>query len=545
MADALANLVKRKAAANPLLRMQGLKYPWNADTSTTQHKGAMLMASDIDPNYLWIKFREIVKYHMYNTSNVTAYITIIKKIPKKSSNAFYQPYCHTLMMYPQAETDTPLQKSTLTGYFDKTKGNLLAWGYPAWNGAVLSSAPAAGSAICPFVPTAGADKGSLFILREWGAFQQFFQSNSNMFPSFLQQHSQNMFNLGPTLDTVAVTAPDVILDQNQSNTSYAQDHNLAIQSFNGKVSGTGIDPAYYYPLIGSNYFSGNTAPTAAATTAGDTGQRGQAYTTVNTDSTGDSYSTAEYDHNMSQQRQFFSGSGPTNIDASTALVKGNNMQDPFSADVAGGSGYNWSKHPQYNEMRNKSMRMMFKMHKRRVTIPPGKVLRWTFKSRKASINPVRHNLIREAYSTAAITVPHVFSYAANNSKTIDGWGSSDSTLAFPNIPQYSMWGPGMPCRTKVWSMAMRGQTAVNTTFNANKAQIMPTEILIKKDHIIKYNVKYNNMTRDLKNHATIRNFLAYQPSISDYKIQYPIAGVISGGAAATTVSTAAPVNAAV
>lgn len=539
MSDALANLVRKKAASDPLTRLQGLNYPWNFAATAPYKDGAVFQSADISPKHFWVTFKEIIKYHMYNVSNVTAYVTIIKKYPKRSSRETgYGAWQTTLAMFPVADTQTPLSLTAATagGHLIKTN-SLLAWGYPdSMN--TGGSSPTIGSGIDPFRPSTGANTGSLMIPRQWGAFEYFFPVDP--WPSFYQNTAMNHFNVGPTniAGNHDALAGMVYYDL-PLNTSYSRANIMAIDEMTTKTAGSGGDPIYYRPTVGSNYFRNLQITPGSTSTGGGTGDVGTAYGTVNTLGTYP-YSSPTYDTLLGdppRQRQFMDGSNLDNT-SSTAIVGQFVQSDPFAFAGGDGSGQNWSAHPQYDEMKNRCMRLLFKMYKKRVTIPPGKVLRWNLRSKRVTINPVRDNLVTYQSTTSA---PAVWSSQQGDDVTIDGWGANTapSQSYAGNGGQLqcpSMWGPEWPCRTVVWSMSLRGQTAVST--NSNKAQIMPTELLLKKDHTIRYAVKYRPVTPQLKRKSTIRNYMEHAPSLTNYRIQYPIAGTIAGGSADTTAAQA-------
>lgn len=536
LADALANLVKIMAARNPISRIQGVGYPWNLDTSTKSHQGAVMQAADINPKHFYVTFKEIIKYHMYNTSNITSYVTIIKKIPKKTSKLYgYGCWQQRLDIFPATAKDHPLSITT-AGMANNVmiKDGSLTWGYPDLQS--ISNPALDGGSINPFVPTAGANLGCLIIPRQYGAFCQFFPTDP--WPSFVQQNSGNFFNQGAAQAQVNLNGAGNFINQDPTSSQYDNEYNF-ITALNTKTAGGGLDPAFYLPSVATNYFTGNTNPTAATGNAGDQGQRGQAYYSVNTTGNPTFTSPATFDQHPPAQRTMLSGA---TVYTASSVSGYTNQADPFSSALGGG-GTDWSTHPYYDEMKNRCMRLLFKMHKRRITLPPGKVLRWSLRGRRATINPARDSLILHASSAVN---PSVWTGSANATKTLDGWGTSASpnnnvpTGTGGQLEAPSLWGPEWPCRTILWSCALRGQTAKHTGAS-DLAQIMPAEVLLKKDHIIKYNVKYRPVTSLLKKHATIRNLLEYNPSSSNYAVQYPIAGVIAGGASATANSSANPV----
>lgn len=539
MSDALINLVRIKAARDPIQRIQGLSYPWNLNQTTIQERGAVLQAADIHPSHFYVTFKEIIKYHMYNTSNVTAYITIIKKYPRVNSRETgYGGFQQRLALFPATASDTPLTITSANSSHLLISGNALNWGYPDYADSATPANNPNGS-ISPFLASAGADLGCLSIPRQYGAFVQMFPTSP--WPSFVQQNAQNFFNQGPTS---ALTAPNEVLTvttggyfNENSSTHYLAGNIMAIDELASKASGTGADPTYFRPVVGSNYFLNNLPPSSNSTTAGDQGNRGQAYTTVNYHGNPD-FDEAYYDRNPTlAQRQFISGNaGPSGTDSVDSNVGWRPQDDPFGVEL-GGNGYNWSTHPQYNELKNTVMKRLFRMKARRLTIPPGKVLRWTLRSRRATINPDRDQLIY--YATTA-TKPCVWSGAVNASRTIDGWGS---TTSIPNakcmIECPSLWGPGMPAKTILWSMSVRGQTAQKGSAS-DYGQIMPTELLLKKDHTVRYKVSYKPVLPSMRKHITNRNFMEYNPLVTNYRIQYPISGAVQTGTTASTVSSVVP-----
>jgi hypothetical protein len=460
--DSLVNFWKKNACKAGSMQTGGPAYPYSAYTSNptyaTGHYPFTLDTRDMDPSRYWVHLREKVRFHLYNTSNVIAYLTISKQRPRYTTDSASPHMRKLLISFPTHYKFTPL------GNIAGADNQALTWGYPA------SASDYKTLANCrndPFVPVikdgvlGGEPTLGLSLLRWLGAFIMRFPYEPK--PNFLPIGPNNFWNLG-----VTATAPTI-----------------------GVAGAGGVNMAAFTPITGAGTGGiGMPVNTCAATGVDFISNR-----------------TQRTDNNLSgfaiSQLQTFTG--PV-VGANTS--KWNDPAGSNAGAIGKFSTVNWSVHPEYEgDKRNPIFKRLYKTSSRRFTLPPGGAIRFTVKSKLCKVNPLRHNLMNSVLSPWAgdTTSQNTCAWGVGN---IDGTGVINSPSCRARDPYTTM--PVTFC--------LRGQTATGTTTDA--CQVMPTECLLKKDHSVFYNMYYKTPPL-VKHHTTLRNMLSADTNTANFKIYFP------------------------
>jgi len=479
----------RKLAAGPRGQVSST-VAVHDNENKTGYTRAMIPSTATNPANLRFTIQESITYSMYNTANVNAYLTVCLSTPRR---CYYSNQGTQLESFPAGYTVTPLpSNATNLEYTCSTA----FWSAP-WRASYVTTAPVVS-------PTNTPNHSQIHPYRQYGAAQLFVPFNVK-FTTFIPT-IENLYLAGASYQDYKAgdpaTGANVLITDNASKVD-------VVTPFNRDVGGGGTpinDTGYIWQTLLKNT---RVETTGLSKQAWDTMDWGPNDLSALTD-----LSQAQ---TLRQTPSMFNATdnNSTGVSARQKMF-GNanecNMDDPTTQT---GAAHDWATHPQYKDSQNPILKMLFSRKYRRITIKPGQVFRFTVKSKRYTINPMRDGFMDQTgggVGGGGTEWPSPFLGA--NDYTLETW-SAGSTSTAP-----AMGGPGYPFRTKILSVSLRGQTAAETAANGHQMQILPAQINMKKDHRIRYNVKYL-MPRTAKRATTVRNLLADDTNMSHYAVQYP------------------------
>lgn len=482
--DAVTNFA-RKLFSHPLgPKWGGPVRPYGADLA---HAITMPdVWSRMDPNYLWVRMRERIKYRLYNVGNTIAYITIHRYFPKKPSGCIVTPagsnfngLCavknYRQLIGPVYPPNTlGAAKPTIYPPLSGVPALAAVWGYP------LHGINSNELWQYPFQPPTYTTY-PLLKPRLLGAYLQQGPAISTMYMG--QDVSGNLFNAGGNTTTGPDRIMQRVLPQSEANTARGDpmDAMVGIHADNGYADSNNTDQFLY-----TRNRNKNTPGTYA-----------------------------------------------NNTDIAFRQMEDIALANSFET-------VDFSLWPQYSERRNQVLRSLFRIRSRRLTLSPGQVATWTVKGRPFSFNPIRHGLwsmtdsvsglpnftlSADADVTAVSRVhqrPQYMGHASgpyyDANLDIAMAGNTAIHQATPCMTR----GAGMPTNTVPMCIQIRGQTAADSKV-ANSLQILPAVCVLKKEYTARYGIKMAPPPHS-RRHRTIINNLSDKAaaSFADFLMQFPV-----------------------
>lgn len=454
----------------------------------------------MDPNYMWIRMRESIKYRLYNVGNTIAYITIHRYFPKKPSGCVFTPVGSNF-------------NSLANG---KVISHIVGPVYP----------PSATTAFPTIYPPVG---GVPALAAVWGYPMHGINSGEKWQYPF-QPPTYTTYALGPIRRLGAYLQMGPVL-----STIY-QGQDVSGNFFNaGGNTTTGPDRVMQRVM-----------PNSEANTA--RGNPNDAFVGVwAVDSAADSNNTAQFLYQRKRNKNT-PGTYANNTDLGPREME----------DIALTNSYDtvdYSLWPQYSEKRNSVIRSLYRIRSRRLTLAPGQVATWTVKGRRFSFNPIRHGLWSmtddiSAYPNFTLSADTDVTPASRITQRPQYMGHSsgpywdantEAKLTAGNFIYQATpcmtRGAGMPTNTIPMSIQIRGQTAADSKV-ANSLQILPAVCVLKKEYTARYGVKFTAPPQS-KRHRTIINNLSDKAaaSFADFLMQFP---VVTSSAEPTVAAGAFP-----